>query len=298
MKPHIRLNKPLAPKTSRSSNLLTVTVPIHATKLACLGLLSLSTLSATAQNITPQASGADSTTITNSPPSAATTPAANVNTAIVPIPRAGKEAAWNGIVTGAISASEKANSEASIQVIFDGDSITAFWTSRAKDIWETYQTKYHAFDFAISGDATQNVLCRLDKGQAKGLHPKLIFLMIGHNNAMNNTPEQICEGVAAIIKKYQEVCPDAVIILQATFPTKEPGSKYRKAIEALDKLLPNLAEPGKVTYIDFGDKFLSPDGTISKDIMPDGTHPVEKGFQIWAAAIQPILDQYFPPSGQ
>jgi lysophospholipase L1-like esterase len=139
------------------------------------------------------------------------------------------------------------------------------------------------------------VLCRLNLGQAKGLHPKLIFLMIGHNNLMNNTPEQIYDGVAAIIAKYRRVCPDATIILQATFPTKEPGSKWRQAADALDKLLPKLAQGDKVAYIDFGSKFLSPDGTISKDVFPDGTHPAEKGFAIWAAAIQPILDQYFSP---
>ena len=26
------------------------------------------------------------------------------------------------------------------------------------------------------------------------MHPKLIFLMIGHNNIMHNTPEQIFDG--------------------------------------------------------------------------------------------------------
>jgi len=214
------------------------------------------------------------------------------NTAVIPVPRMDKLQQWTAIFQGRLHYADKMNNDSPVQVIFDGDSITDFFRSRGKEIWQTYETNYHAIDFGISGDSTENVLYRLEHGQAKGMHPKLIFLMIGHNNVMHNTPEQICDGVAAILKKYQEVCPDALLVLQATFPSKEPGSKWRTSIAALDKLLPKLAEPGKVLYVDFGDKFLSPDGTISKEVMPDGTHPAIQGYKIWATAIQPILDQY------
>jgi len=223
-------------------------------------------------------------------------PAVAGNTAVVPVPRLDKLPQWTANFQGRLQYAEKANQAAPAQVIFDGDSITDFFRSRAPEIWQSYEARYHAIDFGISGDKTENVLYRLEHGQAKGMHPKLIFLMIGHNNIMHNTPEQIFDGVAAILKKYQEVCPDSLIVLQATFPSKEPGSKYRTSIAALDKLLPKLAAPGKVLYVDFGDKFLSPDGTISKEVMPDGTHPALQGYKIWAAAIQPILDQYLPPA--
>ena len=247
-------------------------------KKTCLVVLASCVVVLTFHNKLPATPGADSE---------------STNTAVIPVPRVGKEAGWTAIFNTKLRSAEKINRASPIQVIFDGDSITALFESRAPDIWRVYQTKYHAFDFAISGDSTEQVLCRLDRGQAKGMHPQLIFLMIGHNNIMHNTPEQIFEGVAAIIKKYQEVCPDSLIVLQATFPSKEPKSKWRTSIAALDKLLPKLAEPGKVIYVDFGEKFLSPDGTISKEVMPDGTHPALQGYEIWAAAIQPILNQYY-----
>jgi lysophospholipase L1-like esterase len=44
-----------------------------------------------------------------------------------------------------------------------------------------------------------------------------------------------------------------------------------------------------VKFLDFGEKFLQPDGTISKDIMPDFLHLSPKGYQIWADAIQAPL---------
>ena len=253
-------------------------------KIARLLFLSLSTAVIVSQNDSSAALGADST------------PTVTGNTAVVPVPRMDKLPQWTANFQGRLQYAEKVNNDSPAKVIFDGDSITDYFRDRGREIWQTYETKYHAIDFGISGDRTENVLYRLNHGQAKGMHPKLIFLMIGHNNVFHNTPEQIFDGVSAIIKKYQEVCPDSVIVLQATFPSKEPGSKYRISIEALDKLLPKLAQEGKVIYIDFSDKFLSPDGTISKEVMPDGTHPAVKGYKIWAAAIQPILDQYFLPS--
>jgi beta-glucosidase len=220
---------------------------------------------------------------------------AATNTAVIPVPRMDKLKWWTASFQERLRYAEKSNAEAPAQVIFDGDSITDFFRSRGKEVWQRYEANYHAIDFGISGDSTENVLYRLEHGQAQGMHPKLIFLMIGHNNVMHNTPEQIFDGVAAIIKKYEEVCPDSLIVLQATFPSKEPGSTWRTSIASLDRLLPKLADPGKVIYVDFGDKFLSPDGTLSKEVMPDGTHPAIKGYQIWAAAIQPILDQYCRP---
>jgi lysophospholipase L1-like esterase len=41
-----------------------------------------------------------------------------------------------------------------------------------------------------------------------------------------------------------------------------------------------------VTFLDIGAKFLTADGLITKDIMPDFLHPNEKGYRIWADAIE------------
>ena len=46
-----------------------------------------------------------------------------------------------------------------------------------------------------------------------------------------------------------------------------------------------------VRYLDIGPKFLEADGTLSRDIMPDLLHPSLKGYQIWADAMNPTLDE-------
>ena len=42
-------------------------------------------------------------------------------------------------------------------------------------------------------------------------------------------------------------------------------------------------------FLDIGSKFLKPDGAISKELVPDFTHPNEKGYEVWAKAIEQPL---------
>jgi lysophospholipase L1-like esterase len=180
-----------------------------------------------------------------------------------------------------------------IELIFDGDSITDGW--HGKTTWTARYGKLNAFNFGIGGDRTQNVLWRLSQGQVDGMHPKVIALMIGTNNLFNNTEEQIADGVKKIVAEYQKRCPSAVILLQAVFPRYEKADNpYRAKIKTINQIISKLGDGEKVIYIDFGDKLLNPDGTMSRDIMPDFLHPNEKGYQIWADAIAPVINKFFP----
>ncbi len=188
-------------------------------------------------------------------------------------------------------------SPADIRLIFDGDSITDYWQSKGKGLalWEANYARLGAFDFGISGDRTQHVLWRLAQGQVDGLSPKLIFLMIGTNNIFANTPEEIALGVKTIVAEYRKRCPGAVIVVQALFPRGEAADDpLRARIKATNKLIAPLADGKSVLYLDFSDNFLKPDGSLSSEIMPDFLHPSPKGYEIWAAAIQPVIQKYLP----
>jgi lysophospholipase L1-like esterase len=184
-----------------------------------------------------------------------------------------------------------------IRLVFDGDSITDGWQGAGKQVWAQRYGALGAFDFGIAGDRTEHVLWRLEQGQVESLKPKLIALMIGTNNLGKNSNDEIAAGVTAIVKSYQQRCPDAVILLQAIFPRgKNPTDPARARIKAINATLSRLGDEKKVVYVDFGDKFLEPDGSMSPAVMPDYLHPSAKGYQIWADAIQPVIDTYFPPA--
>jgi len=43
--------------------------------------------------------------------------------------------------------------------------------------------------------------------------------------------------------------------------------------------------------MDIGQQFLDADGQIPKDIMADGLHPTDKGYDIWYDAMRPTLEK-------
>ena len=183
-----------------------------------------------------------------------------------------------------------------IQLVFDGDSITDFWQSTGLQTWQERYSQLGAFDFGIAGDMTQNLLWRLSEGQMNGIHPKLILLMIGTNN-LKNTNRQIAEGIKAIIDRYRKLCPDATVLMQGIFPRgHDAANPLRLRIKEINQIIATYADGNRVIFLDFGNKFLQPDGTLSTEVMPDFLHPGSKGYRIWADAIQPVIDQYFPPA--
>ena len=60
----------------------------------------------------------------------------------------------------------------------------------------------------------------------------------------------------------------------------------RQPITKLNALLKTtFAGVEGVTFLDLRNKFLQPDGSLPADVMPDGTHPNEKGYDLWADAL-------------
>ena len=64
----------------------------------------------------------------------------------------------------------------------------------------------------------------------------------------------------------------------------------REKIAQVNASIATLDDGGKtVRYLDIGEKFLAPDGTISKEIMHDFLHLTSKGYGIWADAVAPVI---------
>ena len=71
---------------------------------------------------------------------------------------------------------------------------------------------------------------------------------------------------------------------------RNPDHGHRKEIVELNSYLPDLLKGiGNVTFLDISEAFLDDEGILSKEIMPDTTHPSPKGHEIWAKAMEPEL---------
>jgi lysophospholipase L1-like esterase len=229
---------------------------------------------------------------------ACVTSAVLANTAIEPVPR---EPNWVKRHEGFVEIARKGD----VDVLFLGDSITDFWRrddvkSGGKKVWDANFASYKTANFGISGDRTQHVLWRLQNGELDGIKPKLVVLMIGTNNigferdgtTPRNTPAEAAEGVKAIVQTLRTKLPQTKILLLGVFPRAEqPTDPLRQQVNAINAIIAKLGDGKNVRYLDIGPKFLAPDGTLSREIMPDVLHPGEKGYEIWAAAIkQPVAD--------
>ena len=184
--------------------------------------------------------------------------------------------------------------EGGVDLLFLGDSITAGW-GRQKAIWDEHFGKYNPANFGIGGDRTQHVLWRIENGELEPpMKPKVVVLMIGTNNSASDPADKIAAGVEKIVKTARDKT-GAKVLLLAVFPrgeTPEKAAKQRETIKGVNERISKLDDGGKtVRYLDLTEKFINADGTISKEIMHDYLHLTEKGYGIWADALdQPLKE--------
>jgi len=180
--------------------------------------------------------------------------------------------------------------EGNVDLLFVGDSITEGWGNNA--VWQKTYAPLKAANLGIGGDTTENVLWRLENGEVEGISPKAAVLLIGTNNfgLEGHSPDQVAKGVAACVRTLRKKLPSTKIILLAIFPRDpSPAAEIRKKIKAVNDQIATLDDRKAVHYLDIGPKLANPDGSLSKEVMPDFLHLSEKGYQIWADAMAPLL---------
>ena len=191
-----------------------------------------------------------------------------------------------------------------VGVLFLGDSITEGW-GKAPHVWEHYYGKLEPANFGIGGDQTQHVIWRIENGELDGIHPKVVVLMLGTNNAGAHTGEEIAAADKKIIEMIRAKIPETKVLLLAIFPrdarrnpeglitdaASADAAKRMAAIDRANALLAKLDDGVNIRFLDIGEKFLGRDGKIPWTIMPDQLHPTAAGYQLWAEAMQPLLTE-------
>ena len=179
-----------------------------------------------------------------------------------------------------------------IDLLLHGDSITDWWVQgdENKAVFQKYLGDIRTANFAIAGDTTQGVLWGLKNGEGQGFQPKAVMLMIGTNNTGTHTGPEIAEGIGAIVLELRTNFPQAKILLLAVFPRGVPGDPVRDRIAEINRLIARLNDDTHVFYMDIGAKFLDERGVfLPGTFRPDNLHPIAKGYEIWAEAVQAKL---------
>jgi lysophospholipase L1-like esterase len=198
------------------------------------------------------------------------------------------------------------------EIILIGNSITHFWGGEPRwryldgrlrapngpQSWDSLFGRYRVLNLGFGWDRTQNVLWRLDNGELDGLHPRVVVINIGTNNTAQtenvrmNTAAEIADGIQAVCARVRSKIPTAKIILMAVFPREQsPLHWRRKLINEINKLIELFAKENKIDFVDLAPGMLAADGTFLPDMTLDYCHPADKGYQVWADAIRPIISK-------
>lgn len=220
-----------------------------------------------------------------------------VNTALIPVSSLERDSYnWWTRHAETLAAGPKIQPD----IVLLGDSITHIWDGkpRAHSVrgplaWKNTFGTRPVLNLGFGSDRTQNLLWRIDHGEIEGLRPKLVILNIGTNNfsgtmnARANTPQEVSQAILSIRDRVRQKCPGARVLVMGVFPRgAKPNDSYRASIGALNALLAkSLAGLPDTTFLDIGARFLAPDGSLPRKVMPDGVHPSEVGYAIWGSAL-------------
>ena len=220
-------------------------------------------------------------------PVSTATEAAHAPRAATPVPKAGK-ANWMPQHEAIVAQARKGG----IDLLFIGDSLTKCWSREGREVWTARFAPLHAANFGISGDATEHVLWRIQNGELDNIHPKAVVLLIGTNNITEgDSPADIAQAIRAIVGEFRRRLPNTRILLLGVLPRRElPNHRDRETIRQINQIISRLHDGDHVTYLDFGDKMLQPDGSLTKEVTKDFTHLTAKGYEIFAGAIQPVVE--------
>ena len=187
------------------------------------------------------------------------------------------------------------NGRETAEVLFIGDSITHEWETTGKAVADNYFSEFSVFNIGFSGDRTENVLWRIHHGELDGINPALAVLMIGTNNTghRQDPPQCTARGIQMILEEFRERLPEMKVLLLGIFPRgKTPDHDLRQINDRVNILLKSMNDGEHIFYHNINTAFLDENGILPESLMPDGLHPNEEGYRIWAQALLPLIQEH------
>jgi lysophospholipase L1-like esterase len=191
-----------------------------------------------------------------------------------------------------------------IDVYFQGDSITRRWgaTDYPEFLahWKKSFHGWNAANFAWGGDTTHNILWRMQNGELDGVSPKVVVVQAGTNNlpwrgpADDRKVDEVVNGIRAIVGEFQMRVPKATIILTALFPRGQ-NPQLAPAIRKINERIALLADGKRVRFLNINGQLADADGRLLPGNSSDGLHLEESGYEVWARALKPMLQELLGP---
>ncbi|MCQ2388762.1 MAG: GDSL-type esterase/lipase family protein [Kiritimatiellae bacterium] len=181
-------------------------------------------------------------------------------------------------------------------LVLAGDSITHFWEERGTVALAEILGGYKVLNLGFSGDRVGEITWdAMHGGLFSDYSADVIALLIGTNdlNDPKRQPADVAKGVELCIKAIREKQRHAKILLTPLFPRGfQPDSEIRRRVDEVNALLRPLADGKSVVWFDLGPRLVEKDGRLNDKLFPDGLHPSDDGYNIWAHELLPHLRRF------
>lgn len=191
-------------------------------------------------------------------------------------------------------------------VVFIGDSITHFWGPEdgigyGVKTWEKFYGKRRVLNLGYGFDRTQNMLWRIQNGELENQDPK-VFVVNAGSNQFSVTPRYSGDppaiaflGAKALLSELYEKFPHAEFLVMALLPRDGnfggSNMSIQSCLDAFNRLLEEwVRTQPRMKFINITRQMLTPEGAFRPELYADQRcHPNDKGYVIWAEAIEPEL---------
>lgn len=147
----------------------------------------------------------------------------------------------------------------------------------------------------IIGDNTVGMTERLC--QITPHHPKVIILMAGINDMVNDTPAmEVASHVINLIDAIRQQTPATLLLVESLLPINESNGRWRTLAGRTDDIpIANMyiqayCESVGITFIDLFHRMASPGSNkLREELSADGLHITEEGYRIWQDVLRAEL---------
>jgi lysophospholipase L1-like esterase len=185
----------------------------------------------------------------------------------------------------AFEAADQKNPPPRGAILFAGDSTFTRWKAIHEDLPE-----YTVINRGFGGSQMSDLLYFTDRIVIP-YKPRLIIVQEGGNDLHSGrTPEQLLSDVKAFVEKVQRDLPGIPIAIGGLAPNPARWNEVETRKRSDQLIKEYVATQKNVTFIDFFDAFLGPDGKPREDLfVEDRMHPSVLGYQVRVKIIRPFL---------
>lgn len=173
-------------------------------------------------------------------------------------------------------------------IIFVGDSITQNWEQEGAALWKQHFAPLKAANYGVGGLKTCGALWAIKEFKWDGVSPKVVVVLIGANDG--DAGRDLFEGQKKLVQLIHDAFPSAKVVFIPALPCNIKFQYGTSRFAATNKYAPELEkEFSYVKVVDLTSMMLNEKGEVTKEVFKDGQHLTEKGYQIWAEAILPVI---------